>query len=81
MKLKTYLKKYWLAYLFAIICLIVSVGLDMLSPQVTKKIIDDVIGKGNLNLLTPLLITIFMIGIGRAFFQYFISPYKLQRLR
>ncbi len=71
MKLKTYLKKYWLAYLFAIICLIVSVGLDMLSPQVTKKIIDDVIGKGNLNLLTPLLITIFMIGIGRGFFQYF----------
>lgn len=71
MKLGSYMKKYWLAYLFAILCLILSVGLDMLSPQVTKRIIDDVIGEGNLKLLTPLLITIFVIGIGRAVFQYF----------
>lgn len=42
----------------------------MLSPQITKRIIDDVIGKGNLGLLTPLLLAILFIGLGRAVFQY-----------
>lgn len=42
----------------------------MLSPQITKRIIDDVIGKGDLGLLTPLLLAILFIGLGRAVFQY-----------
>lgn len=70
MKLKSYIGKYWPAYLFAVVCLILSVALDMLSPQITKRIIDDVIGKGNLGLLTPLLLAILFIGLGRAVFQY-----------
>lgn len=70
MKLKSYIGKYWPAYLFAVVCLILSVALDMLSPQITKRIIDDVIGKGDLGLLTPLLLAILFIGLGRAVFQY-----------
>jgi ATP-binding cassette subfamily B protein len=48
----------------------ISIGLDMLYPQITKKIIDDVIVGGDLNLLTKLLLGILLIGVGRCIFQY-----------
>lgn len=70
-KLSYYLKKYWYAYAFALLCTIISVTLDMISPQVTKRIIDDVIVGGEVNLLLPLLLTILSIGLGRAVFAYF----------
>lgn len=69
-KISSYILRYWYVYLFAIICMILQVSLDMLSPQVTKRIVDDVIGEGNMDLLTPLLITIFIIGLGRCIFGY-----------
>lgn len=69
-KLSSYLLKYWYAYAFALICMIISVSLDMLSPQVTKRIIDDVIVGGNMSILTKLLLTILLIGVGRCIFQY-----------
>ncbi|MDF2542613.1 MAG: putative rane protein [Herbinix sp.] len=69
-KLSSYILKYWYAYAAALICMIISVSLDMLWPQVTKSIIDDVIMGGKLNLLTKLLIMILIIGIGRCIFQY-----------
>lgn len=69
-KISRYIAKYWYLYLFAIICLTLQVGLDMLYPQVTKKIIDDVIGNGNIGLLSRLLFTIFIIGLGRCIFGY-----------
>jgi ATP-binding cassette subfamily B protein len=47
-----------------------SIALDMLSPQITKRIIDDVIVGGDKNLLTPLLIGILIIGVGRCIFGY-----------
>lgn len=67
---KSYIWKYWYAYLFGILFLMTSVSLDMLSPQITKRIIDDVITGGQMELLTQLLLTILMIGVGRAIFQY-----------
>ncbi|MDF2538826.1 MAG: putative rane protein [Herbinix sp.] len=69
-KISSYIVKYWYVYGFAIFCTVIAVSLDMLSPQVTKRIIDDVIVGGNLNLLTRLLILILSIGIGRCIFQY-----------
>lgn len=65
-----YIKKYWYVYMLAIACMSISVSLDMLSPQITKRIIDDVIIGGNTSLLTKLLLFILMIGIGRCTFQY-----------
>lgn len=70
-KLSSYIKKYWYAYLLGISFLVISVSLDMLSPQITKHIIDDVIMGGKVNLLGKLLLGILLIGVGRCIFQYF----------
>ena len=70
-KISSYIRKYWYAYVFAIICMSISTILDMLSPLITKHIIDDVIIGGNMSLLTKLLLGIFFIGVGRCIFSYF----------
>ncbi|MDI9487940.1 MAG: ABC transporter ATP-binding protein [Bacillota bacterium] len=69
-KLSYYLKKYWYAYAFALLCTIIAVVLDMVSPQVTKNIIDKVIIEGKTDLLFSLLSMILFIGLGRAVFTY-----------
>ncbi len=71
MKISSYIKKYWYMYTFAIVCMIIATGLDMLSPQILKHIIDDVIVGGKINLLTTFLLIILGIGVGRAVFGYF----------
>lgn len=69
-RISSYILKYWYAYTFAIICIVIAVSLDMLSPQVTKRIIDNVIIGEDMGLLPKLLIMILIIGIGRCIFQY-----------
>lgn len=69
-KISSYVLHYWYVYAFAVLCLMLQVGLDLLTPQVTKRIVDDVIGEGQMKLLTPLLVTIFIIGLGRCVFGY-----------
>lgn len=69
-KISKLILKYWYAYLVAILCIVIAVSLDMLSPQVTKRVIDNVIIGGELELLPKLLLLIFTIGIGRCIFQY-----------
>lgn len=69
-KVSTYIREHIWAYVFAVLCLGIGVGLDMLSPQLTKRIIDDVIVGGNLELLTCLLLGIFIVGLGRCIFMY-----------
>ena len=69
-KLSSYIFEHIGAYSLAVICLFIGVALDMLSPQLTKKIIDDVIGKGKLEILPYLLIGILIIGFGRCIFMY-----------
>jgi ATP-binding cassette subfamily B protein len=69
-KFSKYILKYWFAYLLAILCIVIAVSLDMLSPLVTKRIFDNVIIGGDMDLLPKLLIMIFIIGIGRCIFQY-----------
>lgn len=69
-KLSTYMKRYWFLYVFGFISMVISVGLDMMSPQITKRIIDDVIVGGQIQLLLRLLLGLLGIGLGRAIFQY-----------
>ncbi len=65
-----YVLHYWYLYLTAIIAMMFSIFLDVLAPQVTKSVIDDVIVGGKTELLMKLLFGLLGIGLGRAFFQY-----------
>ena len=69
-KLSTYMKRYWFLYMVGFIGMVISIGLDMISPQITKHIIDDVIVGGQTQLLMRLLTGLLVIGFGRAIFQY-----------
>lgn len=69
-KLGTYMKHYWFLYVFGFVCMVISIGLDMMAPQITKQIIDDVIVGGQFQLLMRLLPGLLGIGLGRAVFQY-----------
>ena len=57
-------------YLLAIASMVIATSLDMVSPQLTKHIIDDVIVGGQLEKLSPLLAGIFVIGAARFVFGY-----------
>lgn len=70
-KISRYVLKYWYAYLFAITCMVISVSLDMLTPQITGSFIDDVIIDGKMELFNKLIFITLCIGIGRCIFQYF----------
>lgn len=69
-KLSAYLYEYKLPYLFAILSIVISVSLDLLSPQLTKRIIDEVIIGKEIFKLKYLLAGILGIGVGRCIFQY-----------
>lgn len=69
-RLGTYLRKYWLAYTAAVICLVTQISIDMLSPQVTIRIIDDVIGKKQTWLLKFSLLMMLVFALGRVVFGY-----------
>ena len=69
-KVSYYLKKYWFSYLIAVICLVAQITIDMLNPQVTIRVIDDVIGKGELSLLKYSLIMMLVFALGRVVFGY-----------
>lgn len=68
--LLTYMKRYWFLYIFGFLGMVFSIGLDMMSPQITRRIIDDVIVGGRMELLMRLLGGLLIIGFGRAVFQY-----------
>lgn len=70
-KISSYVWKYWYAYVFAIICMVAAIALDMLYPQVTKRIVNEVFLGGEMDSLSSLLIAIVIIGVGRCFFGYF----------
>lgn len=69
-KILNYIAHYWYAYLFAIVCMVTAIVLDMLYPMITKSIVDDVIIQGQIELLGGLLAAIVMIGVGRAIGGY-----------
>lgn len=69
-KIRTYLWEYRLAFGLAILAMIISISLDMLSPKLTQSMIDDVLLGGHMDLLTPLLLAYAGVGVGRFIFQY-----------
>lgn len=69
-KVSFYLKKYWFFYLIAVLCLATQITIDMLNPQVTIRIIDDVIGKGELSVLKYSLLMMMVFALGRVVFGY-----------
>lgn len=50
--------------------MIIATGLDMVYPQITQRIVDEVITGGKMELLTGLLVGIVAVGIGRCIFGY-----------
>ncbi|MCI5918764.1 MAG: ABC transporter ATP-binding protein/permease [Roseburia sp.] len=70
-KLSTYLGRYWYGYLFAIVCMVAAIVLDMIYPKITQSIVDDVMIGGQMQLLKGLLIGIVLVGVGRCAFGYF----------
>lgn len=69
-KLSAYIFENRYLYLIGTLAMIFSVSFDMLSPQLTKKIIDNVVIGGQIELLNRYLIGILIIGMGRCIFQY-----------
>ena len=69
-KLRTYLWEHKFAFGLAILAMIISISLDMLSPRLTQSMIDDVLLGGHMSLLTPLLLAYVGVGVGRFIFQY-----------
>lgn len=70
-KLHTYVLKQWPFYLFALACMFIAIGLDMLYPQVTKIIVNEVLVSGDMNRLPRLLMIILLCGVGRCVCGYF----------
>ena len=50
--------------------MVIATGLDMVYPQITQRIVDEVIIGGKMELLTGLLVGIVAVGIGRCIFGY-----------
>ena len=69
-KLHTYIWEHKWGYLLAVSSLLIAVSLDLMSPQFTKHIVDDVIVGGDIQKLKWLLLGILGIGVGRCIFQY-----------
>lgn len=69
-KIRTYLWEHKLAFGLAILAMIISISLDMLSPKLTQSMIDDVLLGGHMDLPTPLLLAYAGVGVGRFIFQY-----------
>lgn len=69
-KLSTYIWEQRFPYFLAILSMIIGVSLDLISPQLTKRIIDEVIVGGELYKLNYLLAGILTVGVGRFIFQY-----------
>lgn len=62
--------KYKFHYLFALVCLYLGIWLDMQSPKLIGRIIDDVLVGGQKELLMGLVLGLLGIGIGRGLFKY-----------
>lgn len=63
-------KRYWKQIAFGIFSMLGAITMDMVYPQITKRMIDDVIMGGETSLLTPLLIGIIGAAALRGFFRY-----------
>ena len=69
-KIRSYIWDHKWAYLVGIVSLVIAVSLDMLSPQLTRHVVDDVILGGNMSELKFILLGFLAVGLGRFIFQY-----------
>ena len=69
-KVSRYMLKYTPAYILSLVCMFLAIGLDMLYPQITKVIVNEIFGTSNFKKLTWLLLAIVLVGIGRSIFGY-----------
>lgn len=82
-KISSYVWEYRGAYIVATVSLLIAVMLDMLSPRLTARVVDDVIVGGNTAELKYLLLGFLMVGVGRCIFQYlkeFLFDYNGSRI-
>ena len=70
LNLLNYFKRYLFLYLIAVLSMTAGTMLDMVAPKIVQHITDDVLVARNMELLTPLLMGILAIGVGRCIFQY-----------
>lgn len=71
MKLFNYIKKYVGIYVLVFFFIVANVVLELLNPQITKSIVNDVLIGRQMNLLRPLLIGFLVLGFGKAVASYF----------
>ena len=69
-KISTYIWENKVSYFIAVAAILIAVTLDMMSPRLTKLVVDDVIVGGNMAELKYLLLGFLGIGAGRCVFQY-----------
>ncbi len=69
-KITSYLWEYRLSYLGAVLSLLIAVTLDMLSPRLMARVVDEVVVGGDTGKLPGLLLGFLGIGLGRCIFQY-----------
>ena len=68
-KISTYIWENKVSYIVAVAAIFIAVTLDMMSPRLTKHVVDDVIVGGDMAKLKFLLLGFLGIGIGRCIFQ------------
>jgi len=59
-----------LLYSIAIIAMLIAIGLDILTPLITKYLVDDVIIANQIDLLPKFLLALLLIGVGKFVFPY-----------
>lgn len=69
-KISKYMGRYWYGYLFAVVCIVLTVILNMIYPKFTQSLVDDVIVGGDYTYCILLLLAIGGCGIGRFILQY-----------
>ena len=69
-KLKNYVLPFWKSYLFAIVSLLLAILLEMLTPQITKIIVNESFVGGDFSRFGYLLAALVLLGIGRSVFGY-----------
>ena len=70
MKLRTYMGRFKAHYVMGTVCMLGAIGLDLMSPVITRRVIDDVIIGRQMQLLMELLLGLLGIGFARALLGY-----------
>lgn len=69
-KIRHYMRKNWYLYVIGSIALFIQIGVNLLNPELQKRIVDDVITGGNTDLLIPLTLGILAVSVSKGLFGY-----------